>query len=143
MNKLGDKRIKNDDFQQFEKCYGCGKGFWATSYLEIGNWETHCKPCQKKADLAYKKKHAKEIKEKEIFLKSLTPEIEKLAIDIDDVIRQKKRELLIKKSVNNDLPMEMKWSENEFNAIKYIAFVHGYFIPGKVMRYMGVEHSVV
>ena len=48
--KKGQKRIKNDDFEQMEECYSCHNLFWAKSKWELGNWERHCNKCQKKND---------------------------------------------------------------------------------------------
>lgn len=42
------KRIKNDDFEQTNKCYLCHKLFWAKSIYELGNWENFCKTCSRK-----------------------------------------------------------------------------------------------
>ena len=137
--KIGDKRIRNDNFQQFEKCYTCKKGFWAKSRYELGNWERFCNSCQKKVDKKYQKKYAKEIKETLDFSTSVTFEIEKLACNIDDIIREKKRELLYKK-----LPMKLKWTEDEYNAIKLCMVRNGWFMPkGKSIKFMGISHSIV
>ena len=45
--KEGDKRIRNDDFEQVVECYECHALFWATSEYELGNWQNSCNKCRK------------------------------------------------------------------------------------------------
>lgn len=48
--KEGDKRVHNNHFEQVEKCNTCGKLFWATSFLELGNWHINCLKCRIKLE---------------------------------------------------------------------------------------------
>lgn len=59
MAKVGDKRVRNNDFEQYEECNDCKKGFWATSDYELGNWKRYCKECEKTNQIATQKEEAK------------------------------------------------------------------------------------
>src|SRR3990167_10201411 len=133
MAKLEDKRIRNNDFEQFEKCNSCNKGFWAKSKYELGNWESDCKKCSEKIEKNYRNEYSSEIKSTKEFYDFITPEISKLASTIDDVIREKKREL-----INNKLPLKIGWIKNKFMAIKFFIVNQGWPMPkGKKFQFMG------
>ena len=46
--KLEQKRVRNNEFEQVEKCCKCGKLFWAKSTYELGCWQDACLLCEKK-----------------------------------------------------------------------------------------------
>ena len=48
--KEGDKRIKDDDFQEVVECHICCKLFWAVSEWELGNWQDKCRICRIKLE---------------------------------------------------------------------------------------------
>ena len=66
MSKLEDKRVKDNDFEQYEECVTCKKGFWATSEFELGDWHSECFSCREKREKEERSAEAKLKKEVEL-----------------------------------------------------------------------------
>ena len=153
MAKLGDKRIHNNDFEQFEKCITCNKGFWATSEYELGNWQNECSACRKvkenKEKLAAKKfKKELELYGEKIFYSGkllgwmyknnfyfadFEPEFV-FTPNIDDKIREARK--------NGE--KNLYWDMKEYFSIDYLAKAQGFLVEHKNggFTFMGVRHHL-
>ena len=160
--KLYQKRIKNDEFEQVEKCLSCGELFWAKQWYD--DWERECPKCVKKSKLE-EQKVLKEAKKTGKPIKNYKDEIlgwdyknsfyqnEKYNIDyneeciidgkkitfdnIDDYIREEKRK---GKKV-------LYWPEIGLRILQDFVLMNGYgdinFFRENGGEYMGVKHYLI
>lgn len=155
--KEGQKRVKNDDFQEVARCLDCKNLFWADSEYELGNWQHTCNKCRKKAEKLERarinkiKKEGKPITgqngilgwklgKEEVFNCDYpyTEDFKDInTSNIDDLIRNIKRENFGKK-------MTILWHPILYEILLYfIYFVGGFgsFFGKKEIDYMGVKHK--
>ena len=151
----GQKRIKNDDFEQVVACYLCGKLFWAKSELELGNWEYTCKQCRKENEQKENRRKAKIVQNGEKLygyngmirgwklgdetLYNTNYDCSNINIDginttnIDEKIREMKRTRL----------KEIIWKPELFYLVDYLAMQCGFGnqIVNDSFTFMGVLHQ--
>ena len=149
----GQKRVKNNDFQEVAKCLSCKSLFWADSEYELGNWQRICNKCgkidekQEQVRIDKVKKEGKPFKglygiigwklgkEEVINYQYPFPKEFSDISQIDDLVRKIKRENLKKITIIwNPILYEM--------LLDFILFQgYGNFLGKKKIRYMGITHK--
>jgi len=151
--KEGQKRIKNDDFQQVEKCNICGDLFWAKSEYELGNWQRECEACREKRKFEQEKRD-KQIRENgEKFLRDGQIYAWKLGEDIlfndEWELNPPEREFEINLTNIDDKVRELRkngsksitWHPYCFSVLLEFMKRNGFGVcPDSTFVFMGVEH---